>query len=54
MSLVLELDPMKYITMASLMVYLEGSHLDEMTEVHWDLQMKMIIRLDLGLMKELC
>ena len=41
LSWVLQLPPLKDIMMASLIVHLLGSHLDEKMELHWDLQIEL-------------
>ena len=51
LSWVLKLAPLKDIMMASLMVHLLGSHLDEKIEMHWGLHMELQTGLTLGLMK---
>ena len=49
---VFQLDPLKDIFMASMLVHLIGSHWDVRTEMHWDVQMELEMDLNLVLMKE--
>ena len=51
LSWVLRFPSLKDIMMASLMVHLLGSHLDEKIEMHWGLHMELQTGLTLGLMK---
>ena len=53
LSWVLQLDPLKNPKLASLMVHLMGLHWYEKTELHFDLQIDLLMGLNLCLRKEL-
>ena len=53
LSWVLQFLPLKDIMLASLIVHLLGSHLDEKIELHWDLQIELQMELNYSLMNEL-